>query len=40
MNHKAIQGLLDSCLLTDEEMALGIDAWKAIMGDMFLDGES
>lgn len=32
----AIQKVLDCCLLTDEEMALGIDGWKATMGDILL----
>uniref|UniRef100_A0A7S2EXL8 CobW C-terminal domain-containing protein n=1 Tax=Trieres chinensis TaxID=1514140 RepID=A0A7S2EXL8_TRICV len=39
LKHNAIQGILDSCLLTDEEMALGVDGWKAIFGDVFLTGE-
>jgi G3E family GTPase len=37
LDHEAIQKCLDSCLLTDEEMAMGIDGWKATMGDIFLD---
>merc|ERR1719494_973794 len=28
MNRDAIQDLLDRCLLTEEEMALGPEAWK------------
>ena len=32
MKHEVIQKLLDECLLTDEEYALGIDAWKAKWG--------
>jgi hypothetical protein len=27
---------LDACLLTDAEMTLGVDGWKATMGDMLL----
>jgi len=37
LKHEKIQKTLDSCLLTDEQMAMGVDAWKAVMGDMFLD---
>ena len=37
LKHIAIQTLLDECLLTDEEFSLGVDGWKARMGDMFLD---
>mmetsp|Transcript_3589 Transcript_3589/g.9610 ORF Transcript_3589/g.9610 Transcript_3589/m.9610 type:complete len:495 (-) Transcript_3589:140-1624(-) len=37
LNHKAIQEILDSCLLSDEEMALGVDGWKATIGDIMLD---
>lgn len=33
LNHKAIQEILDGCLLTDKEFSLGIDFWKATMGD-------
>mmetsp|Transcript_22146 Transcript_22146/g.44407 ORF Transcript_22146/g.44407 Transcript_22146/m.44407 type:complete len:403 (-) Transcript_22146:92-1300(-) len=36
INHEEIQKELDSCLLTDEEFALGVDGWKATIGDMFL----
>jgi len=32
-----IQQILDECLLTDEELALGVDGWKATMGDIFLN---
>ena len=38
LKHEAIQKILDDCLLTDEAMALGVDSWKAIMGDVMLDG--
>mmetsp|Transcript_23037 Transcript_23037/g.26458 ORF Transcript_23037/g.26458 Transcript_23037/m.26458 type:complete len:515 (+) Transcript_23037:216-1760(+) len=38
MNHQKIQKILDSCLLTDEEFALGVDSWKAIYGDIMLHG--
>ena len=38
LKHKEIQTILDSCLLSDEEMALGVDGWKATMGDIMLDG--
>jgi len=37
LNHTAIQKVLDSCLLTDEEFAMGLDGWKATMGDVFLN---
>ncbi|CAM9274162.1 unnamed protein product, partial [Heterosigma akashiwo] len=37
MNHQAIQSILDSCLVSDEELALGIDAWKAMFGDIELE---
>merc|ERR1712032_1129729 len=30
------QDLLDDCLPTDDEFGLGIDGWKATMGDQFL----
>ena len=36
MKHETIHRILDECLLTPEEYAMGIDAWKAIIGDMFL----
>ena len=39
MKHCKVQGMLDDCLLTDEEFALGIDGWKATMGDIFLFGD-
>ena len=32
MKSAAIQDLLDRCLLTDEEMALGPDQWKEAFG--------
>ena len=28
---------LDECLLDDYEYAMGVDAWKATFGDIFLD---
>lgn len=28
---------MDDCLLTDDEMAMGVDGWKATMGDVYLD---
>ena len=34
MNRVAIQSILDSCLLTDEEMALGPDQWRETMGHL------
>merc|ERR1719266_2910809 len=33
MKHKAIQKVLDMCLLTDQEMALGPEGWAETMGD-------
>ena len=33
MKEAAIQELLDQCLLTEEEMALGPDKWKETMED-------
>eukprot|EP00586_Coscinodiscus_wailesii_P004644 CAMPEP_0172486832 /NCGR_PEP_ID=MMETSP1066-20121228/15568_1 /TAXON_ID=671091 /ORGANISM="Coscinodiscus wailesii, Strain CCMP2513" /LENGTH=589 /DNA_ID=CAMNT_0013253033 /DNA_START=12 /DNA_END=1781 /DNA_ORIENTATION=+ len=36
MKHDVIQKVLDECLVTDEEFALGVDGWKATMGDIFL----
>ena len=38
LKHEAIQKILDDCLLTDDYMATGVDSWKAIMGDVMLDG--
>uniref|UniRef100_A0A7S0TCK8 CobW C-terminal domain-containing protein n=1 Tax=Pseudo-nitzschia delicatissima TaxID=44447 RepID=A0A7S0TCK8_9STRA len=38
LKHEIIQQLLDDCLFPDEVMAQGPDAWKAIMGDVLLDG--
>ena len=32
-----MQKILDECLLTDEEMAMGVDGWKATLGDVYLD---
>jgi len=40
MNSEGIQRALDKCLLTDEEYAMGLDGWKATIGDMFLSGEN
>jgi len=37
LKHTEIQGILDNCLLTDDEFAMGVDAWKALMGCVFLD---
>lgn len=37
LNHKATQKILDRCLLNDEEFALGVDYWKATMGDAMLN---
>jgi len=37
LKHQAVQQILDNCLLTDEEMAMGIDGWKATMGDVLID---
>lgn len=39
LKHEEIQRVLDSCLLSDEEMAMGLDGWKASFGDIFLHGE-
>ena len=39
IKHEAIQKALDQCLLTDEEFALGVDGWKATIGNDFLDDE-
>jgi G3E family GTPase len=39
MKHGPVQKHLDECLLTDEEFALGVDGWKATMGDIFLFGD-
>ena len=36
LKHEEIQRLLDSCLLDDDEMRLGVDGWKATFGDVFL----
>ena len=33
MNKDAIQSLLDSCLLTDEEFALGPEKWKEMFAE-------
>ncbi|KAL7528156.1 hypothetical protein ACHAXR_004761 [Thalassiosira sp. AJA248-18] len=39
LKHDEIQKILDSCLLSDEEMAMGVDGWKATFGDIFLHAE-
>jgi G3E family GTPase len=39
LNHLKIQEILDECLLTDEEFAMGPDGWKATFGDLFLDDD-
>lgn len=36
LKHKEIQSILDKCLMTDDEFAMGVDAWKATMGDILL----
>ena len=33
MNKDAIQTLLDSCLLTDEEFALGPEKWQEVFAE-------
>ena len=38
LKRKEIQNILDACLPSDEEMALGVDGWKATMEDIILDG--
>ena len=37
LDHRALQTLLDECLLNDEEFAAGVDYWKATLGDAVLD---
>ena len=37
LNHSEIHRMLDESLLTPEEYALGVDGWKAVIGDMFID---
>ena len=37
LNHQAIQASLDKCLLSDDEFTMGVDYWKATMGDVVLD---
>jgi G3E family GTPase len=37
LKHEIIQDMLDACLLTDEEFAMGPDGWKAVFGDVLLD---
>ena len=39
LNHLKIQELLDGCLLSDAQMAMGPDAWKATFGDVILDDQ-
>jgi len=39
IKHEAIQKALDQCLLTDEEFALGVDGWKATIGNVFLQDD-
>jgi len=34
LKHEAIQNILDQLVLTNEEMAMGIDGWKAVFGDV------
>ena len=36
LNHTFSQALLDECLLSDDEFAMGVDYWKATMGDIVL----
>jgi len=36
LNHTEIQSILDSCLMTDAEFAMGVDGWKATLGDILL----
>jgi len=36
MKHDIIQSILDGCLITGETFSMGIDGWKATVGDMFL----
>lgn len=38
LKHEKIQEILDDCLISNDTMALGVDGWKAIMGDIMLDG--
>ena len=33
MNREAIENLLDSCLLTDEEFALGPEKWREVFAE-------
>ncbi|GMH54667.1 hypothetical protein TL16_g01720 [Triparma laevis f. inornata] len=37
MRHFAIQEILDECLLDDDEFEMGVDGWKACLGDVFLE---
>jgi len=37
LKHTKLQQVLDSCLVSDEEFELGVDGWKAIFGDVYLD---
>merc|ERR1719240_1960826 len=34
LKHEAIQKILDQLVLTDEEMTMGLDGWKAVFGDV------
>ena len=34
LKHDFIQRLLDKCLLTDEEMELGVEKWRETMEDL------
>mmetsp|Transcript_3456 Transcript_3456/g.7203 ORF Transcript_3456/g.7203 Transcript_3456/m.7203 type:complete len:510 (-) Transcript_3456:337-1866(-) len=36
LKHGEIQRVLDSCLLNNDEMAMGVDGWKATFGDVLL----
>lgn len=37
LKHEEIQKLFDDCLLTDDEMSMGVDGWKATFGDVLMD---
>jgi len=39
MNHEVIQKVLDGCLLNDDEMNMGVDGWKATIGNAYLNDE-
>ena len=36
LHHSVVHEVLDQCLLSDEEFEMGVDYWKAIMGDAML----